>query len=109
LNTADKNIAKRNLAICIRKIIDSNKESGDSVNSLRKLAASSSLEYSLIQKITSGKKDPQFTTLVALAEGLNLKLYELIKLIEDLTEDDFKKYKIKRLKSASKKKNIVSK
>ncbi|MDI3321380.1 hypothetical protein [Pinibacter soli] len=64
MDTKEKNIAKYKLALCLSNIIAENKSGGkvNSINSLRKLAASSGLEYAIVQRISSGKKDPQFTT-----------------------------------------------
>lgn len=47
--------------------------------SIRQLAASSGLEYSQLQRIEKGKVNFAFSTLCAIAEGLDLKLSELLK------------------------------
>ncbi|MEO7530146.1 MAG: helix-turn-helix transcriptional regulator [Sediminibacterium sp.] len=46
--------------------------------SIRQLAAISGLEYSQIQRIEKGKVNFAFTTLVALAQGLEIDLHELL-------------------------------
>ena len=46
--------------------------------SIRQLAATSGLEYSQVQRIEKGKVNLAFTTLVALAQGLELDLHELL-------------------------------
>ena len=46
--------------------------------SIRQLAAASGLEYSQIQRIEKGKVNFAFTTLVALAQGLEVDLPALI-------------------------------
>ena len=46
--------------------------------SIRQLAASSGLEYSQIQRIEKGKVNFAFTTLVALAQGLDIDLHILL-------------------------------
>ncbi len=53
--------------------------------SMRQLAAATGLEYSQIQRIEKGKVNFAFSTLVALAQGLELDFGEL-----------FKEYKIPR-------------
>ena len=45
--------------------------------SLRKLAAASGLEYSQVQRISKGKVNLSLSTIVALAEGLEMSLAEL--------------------------------
>lgn len=46
--------------------------------SIRQLAAASGLEYSQIQRIEKGKVNLAFTTLTALAQGLEMDLAELL-------------------------------
>ena len=46
--------------------------------SIRQLAATSGLEYSQVQRIEKGKVNFAFTTLVALAQGLEMDLNELL-------------------------------
>jgi transcriptional regulator with XRE-family HTH domain len=46
--------------------------------SIRQLAAASGLEYSQIQRIEKGKVNFAFTTLVALAQGLDIDLSQLL-------------------------------
>ena len=45
--------------------------------SLRKLAAASGLEYSQVQRISKGKVNLSLSTIVALAEGLEISPAEL--------------------------------
>jgi hypothetical protein len=98
VTSPEKNIAKLNLAVCVRKLIDINKGLNDSgnVNSLRSLASASGLEYSLVQKISTGQKDPQYTTLISLADG-----FEFLKEVEELSQDDIKLYKPQSQKKKS--------
>lgn len=46
--------------------------------SIRQLAAASGLEYSQIQRIEKGKVNFAFTTLAALAQGLDIDLHILL-------------------------------
>lgn len=46
--------------------------------SIRQLAAVSGLEYSQIQRIEKGKVNFAFSTLVALAQGLEMDLNEML-------------------------------
>lgn len=46
--------------------------------SIRQLAAASGLEYSQIQRIEKGKVNFAFTTLTALAQGLDIDLHILL-------------------------------
>lgn len=46
--------------------------------SIRQLAAVSGLEYSQVQRIEKGKVNFAFTTLVALAQGLEMDFNELL-------------------------------
>lgn len=47
--------------------------------SLRKLAAASGLEYSQVQRISKGKVNLSLSTIVALAEGLEMSPIELFR------------------------------
>jgi transcriptional regulator with XRE-family HTH domain len=46
--------------------------------SIRQLAAAAGLEYSQVQRIEKGKVNFAFTTLVALAQGLEIDLQNLL-------------------------------
>lgn len=46
--------------------------------SIRELASRADLEYSQVQRIEKGKVNLAFTTLTALAEGLEIDLSELL-------------------------------
>ena len=83
MESKDKIIIKKRFGKCIQKIIEENKVSSmentdhASINSLRKLAAASGVEFSIIQKISSGQKNPALTTVVAIAEGFGISLSQL--------------------------------
>jgi len=94
----EKDNLKHRIGYCLRKIISQNKDLGlddegsnsDNISSLRKLAASSGIEYAIVQKITSGKKNPAYTTLVAIAEGLNITLAEFFKIHDSISDEELK-------------------
>ncbi|NCI48251.1 helix-turn-helix domain-containing protein [Sediminibacterium soli] len=46
--------------------------------SIRQLAAASGLEYSQVQRIEKGKVNFAFTTLVSLAQGLDIEIHVLL-------------------------------
>jgi transcriptional regulator with XRE-family HTH domain len=46
--------------------------------SIRQLAAAADLEYSQVQRIEKAKVNFAFTTLIALAQGLDIEVQELI-------------------------------
>ena len=103
MDAKEKLIARYRLALTIQKIISENvsKNVEGSVTSLRKLAASSETEYSIIQKITSSKKDPQVSTLTAIIDGLELSFSEFSKVFDSITNEDIDGYK-RSLKEKSK-------
>ena len=84
----DKLFNKYKLGLAIQSIIELNKKSADenAVTSLRKLAAASGVEYAIIQKISTGQKDPQFTTILAIAEGFGIGVSELLSNFEDISD-----------------------
>ena len=80
MDRKEKIIAKQLLGQCIQQLIDDvrNGKRVGKIDSLRKLAAASGVEYAIIQRITSGKKDPQFTTLLALATAFDMSPSEML-------------------------------
>lgn len=102
MENREKIQAKRKLGTVVKEILAENAELGKStITSLRKLAASSGVEYSIIQKIAAGEKDPQFTTLLSVADGLEISLAEIIARFEKVQNDSIKQNKA--LKSSKKK------
>ncbi len=95
MDVNEKLIARYKLAVTIQKIISNNTNRNEKglATSLRKLAASSQTEYAIIQKITSGKKDPQFTTLAAIIDGLEISFSEFSQVYDSVTEKDIQEYK----------------
>lgn len=95
MDVNEKLIARYKLAVTIQKIISNNTDRNERglVTSLRKLAASSQTEYAIIQKITSGKKDPQFSTLAAIIDGLDISFSEFSQIYDSVTEKDIQDYK----------------
>ena len=104
MDVKEKLLAKNKLAITIQKIISNNGDRSEDglVTSLRKLAASSQTEYSIIQKITSSKKDPQFTTLAAIIDGFGISFSEFSKIYDSISDEEIDEYK-KSLKQKLKK------
>ena len=84
----DKLFNKFKLGLAIQAIIDLNKKNEDlnAISSLRKLSAASGVEYAIIQKISTGQKDPQFTTILAIAEGFGMGISEFLSSFEDIPE-----------------------
>ena len=103
MDAKEKTITKQKLGICIQKILEANssKLEGLSIASLRKLAAASGVEYAIIQKISSGKKDPQWTTIVSIIEGFGLTVPEFFSYYNKVADEEInaqveKKKKVKR-------------
>lgn len=90
MDSKQKQEAKFKLGISINKIIAKNKTKNnpDLVTSLRKLAAACDVEYSIIQKITSGKKDPQHTTIVAIIEGFKLSPADFFSIYDSIADEE---------------------
>lgn len=93
---------KKRLGLVILTIIKENREKTKQnkvngikdhllIDSLRKLSASSGVDFSSIQKITTGAKNPSFTTVVAIAVGLNMTLTEVSQRYDSITNETEKK------------------
>lgn len=95
MDAKEKLVVRYRLALTIQKIISVNQTKAEDglATSLRKLAASSDTEYAIIQKITASKKDPQFSTLAAIVDGLGISFSEFFQIFESVTKDDIDDYK----------------
>ncbi len=107
MDNREKIRARLQLGITLKHIIAENAKIAhiDSISSLRKLAAASGVEYSIIQKITTGSRDPQFTTLLSIADGLNISLRELLEKFEnvhpELVNEEYVQYHKKQQQKRS--------
>jgi transcriptional regulator with XRE-family HTH domain len=111
MDSKQKQEAKYKLGICINKIISQNKAKNNPnlVVSLRKLAAACDVEYSIIQKITSGKKDPQHTTIMSIVDGLGLSNLEFYSIYDGITDKELTEMTIQNKRSKLKSKSKSSK
>ncbi len=107
MDSKEKRVARHKLGLCILQRIEDSKHSGqkNSIKSLRGLAAASGVEYSIIQRITSGQKDPQFTTLVAISEGFGIDVSILLSGINEITDQSLHKRLIESEKKTKKAKS----
>lgn len=53
------------------------------------LSSENDISCSIISTVERGLKDPQFTTLFKIAEALNIKVSELVKLVENELPKNF--------------------
>lgn len=119
-----KEYTKLRFGTCLMKIInlnkvqakaneDNNVEDLSLVHSLRKLAAASTVDFSTVQRIASGKKNAAWSTTVLIAEGLGMSLSEWGDYYDKITDKEIAAYQIELLKSkkerSSKKKSGYSK
>jgi transcriptional regulator with XRE-family HTH domain len=103
MESKGKEYTKLRFGACLMKIIDANKllsaknkeenvEDIKLVTSLRKLAASSTVDFSTIQKIATGKKNAAWSTTVLIAEGLNMSLGKWGDHYDAITDKDLTDY-----------------
>ncbi|MCG2613124.1 hypothetical protein LZZ85_02495 [Terrimonas sp. NA20] len=110
MNDHQKLIIRHRLGIAVQKLVLQNMQdaSGETVDSLRQLGVSADIEYYIVQKISSGKKDPQFTTLVSIAAGFNIPVSDLAAMFQTITDEEalmqIEKQKRDAKKKAAKKK-----
>lgn len=93
---------KFRLAATLRKILRDNKNIGISnarkgiedvslIDGVRQLESSSRLSYTIVQGVTSGNRDLQFTTLLSLiTDGLGLSFSEFANIYDQLIDEDLK-------------------
>ncbi|HSZ87237.1 MAG TPA: hypothetical protein VK787_14495 [Puia sp.] len=119
MENSEKQKIKSKLGITLKKIIlenkaivEANKKAGEKdhklISSLRKLAAASAVEFAIIQKISSGKKNAETTTLVAIAEGLGMTMVKFFTYFDNISETEIQNSlgKKKNSKKKSTKKKI---
>ena len=101
MENKEKAIIKSKFGRCIQRIIENNKiaakekklsgvDDHHAVTSLRKLAAASGIEFSIIQKISAGKRNPELSTIVAISDGLGISLSELFLAYQNVSEEELK-------------------
>ena len=116
----EKQIGIYKLGLTLQKIIEENKiaslsndQKHNAINSLRKLAASSRVEFSIIQKISTGKRNPSFSTILNLVDGLNMSLSDFSNVYDSISEEDAVRYKReiekKKLERDRKKEKLLKK
>lgn len=99
MDTSEKLKIKIRLGLTLQKIIQKNKEISKqnkeigkidhkAITSLRKLAAAAAIEFSIIQRISSGKKNAEVTTLVGIVEGLRLTMTDFFAIFDSITEKE---------------------
>lgn len=105
MNDHQKTIIRHRLGLAVQKLLAQNKQnaSGKPISSLRQLAASADIEYYIVQTVSSGKKDPQWTTFVSIANGFNIPVSKLAAAFETITDDEALKQIEKQKKNAKKK------
>lgn len=106
MNDNQKLIIRHRLGLALQKLLEQNKQvpaENDAVNSLHQLATAADIEYYIVQNVSSGKKDPQFTTLVSIAAGFDIPLSELIAHFETISEEAALKQIEQQKKNAKKK------
>lgn len=117
MENIEKNIIRVKFGLAIQKIISENKSIAREnknkgkkdhtlITSLRKLSASSGVEYAIIQRTVAGKKNTALTTIIAIAEGFGISEVELFKYYNQITDQEIKNFQtLSRKSKALKKKN----
>lgn len=105
MNDNQKLIIRHRLGLAVQKLLEKNKQTtaGNAVTSLHQLATAADIEYYIVQNVSSGKKDPQFTTLVSIAAGFDIPLSDLITAFETISDEAALKQIEQQKKNAKKK------
>ena len=116
----EKENIKLKLATCFRIILKNKKEidlenkANDVedlrlVSSLRQLESESGLSYTIIQRLSVGKRDIQFTSLITLIENLGVTFSEFANLYDSITEKQIADEKVGIENNKNKKKRVKKK
>ena len=103
MDKESKDYTKAKFGACLLKIINNNKlvaaenkhqniENIDLVSSLRKLAASSTVDFAMIQKIATAQKNPAWSTVTLVIKGLGMTTQEWGKHYDEITDADISTY-----------------
>lgn len=105
MNDQQKTIIRHRLGLAVQKLLAQNKQdaTGRPISSLHQLAASADIEYYIVQTVSSGKKDPQWTTFVSIANGFNIPVSRLAAAFESISDEEALKQIDKQKKKAKKK------
>lgn len=109
-----KEYIKFKLATCFRAILKNKKslelenkskniEDLRLVGSMRQLEAESGLSYTIIQNVSVGKRDIQFTSLITLIENLGVSFSEFAEMYDAVTEKQMGIEKVEIEKNKTKK------
>jgi len=109
MESREKKYIQFKYAVCLNKIIAANKVKAEKdkanktkdhklITSLRKLEAASGISFPIIQNITKGSKNPALTTIVAIAEGLEISPRQFFSFFDEITEEEVKLAMAKNLK-----------
>jgi transcriptional regulator with XRE-family HTH domain len=109
----DKKNIKLKFALAVNRILEQNKKKTASnkldgtkdhkiVDSLRKLEAASGISFPIIQKVSKGEKNAALSTIVSIAEGLNLSLSEFFSYYDKVSDEEIKAESEKRKRRRSK-------
>jgi transcriptional regulator with XRE-family HTH domain len=96
IDDKEKEDIKLRFAICLQKVIEDNEMT------LRGLAASSGLEYTNVQRASVGEVNIALTTIIALAEGLNITPSKLFQYYEKVSQNEINDFKEGRKKKKKK-------
>jgi hypothetical protein len=116
----EKENIKLKLATCFRIILKNKKEidlenkANDVedlrlVSSLRQLESESGLSYTIIQRLSVGKRDIQFTSLITLIENLGVTFSEFANLYDSITAKQIADEKVGIENNKNKKKRVKKK
>ncbi|MEI9945860.1 MAG: hypothetical protein WDN26_16770 [Chitinophagaceae bacterium] len=103
MESKGKEYTKLKFGTCLMKVIEGNKMQAQKnkenkiediklVSSLRKLAASSTVDFSTVQKIATGKKNAAWSTTVLIVEGLNMNQETWGRHYDNITDKDIADY-----------------
>lgn len=94
MEVKEKIAVRHRLGLTILSFLSSSQSEDDNkgISSLRKLAAASGTEYAIIQKISTAKKDPQFSTVLSIIEGLGISLTEFAEVFDSIPDKEVTEY-----------------
>ena len=104
ISKEEKEYIKLKFGLCLKRIIEGNKSKSQEnrlegikdhklIPSLRKLEAATGLRFATLQEIAAGKGNATCTSIVTIAETLNMSLSQFFSHYDAITEKDVSDYK----------------
>ena len=99
MESKDKELKKLKIGLAFKKIMDQGKgqdpenKGNEDASSFRKIERASGIRHASIVEIVNGKKNPAWTTIDAVLEGLDMTVSDFASIYDSIVEEEIIEYK----------------